>query len=1108
MGRDDAFASDDEDASLLWGHHRASHDRKGRTRHSAHSRRQCLKGGLFCAVLGSMGGILTLLFPSAEMLAPPADVWTRSATSLAAIPHVPVAATSAATTPPAHTTTTTTLASTSSSSPSSRTTSSVSSSFLSPASAAAAASTTERLLSSSHPHLRASFLDVSDVEKAPSDSRAYRALTLSNGMRVVLVSDATSASAAAAVDVNVGSWHDPEHLPGLAHFNEHMMFFLPRDVYPRVDEIQAFVSEHGGYTNAYTAETHTNYYLSVDSHALRPALERFALSFARPSFERSMVQQEVHAVNSEHMKNLQSDLWRDDQLLKTVSNPAHPFHKFGTGSLQTLNSHPGLHEALVKWHDAHYSANKSTLVIVGPQSLDTLQEYSLLFNQTVSRATRTPDWQHSVALGAMPFAPPESLPRMYLVQPVSQQETLTLTWQLPGVRSEAMLASKPLSYLSFLLGSEHEGSLLLNLIDRSLANSLSAGTELDEKELALFQVTVSLTHHGVANWRDVVKLVLSAVKQVREHGISAPLSARQAKESELAFKMAEKQEPYDYASSLASSLHDYPSRQVLTGPALISSFDAPSTRAIADLLSPHSMVLRLTSSTLTQTLAQDALHRTDPYYGTIFKPLQLSSAFVAECDALPVDPQLRLPLPTNPFLADDLSMLAPPTPPPLDSPPPALTAAAAAARLWHRLDTSFAMPYASASIAITLPPLSASVDASALASLFVSLATEQLKPTLSDAAAAQLSLEVALGSTALSLTSYGLSPKLPTLLASATAVLASLPISANRFTAHKQMLLDSLTNAVYTPKPTDLTKRLFSEATLKHYASSADTLHALTNLTHDRLLHFSHSLFSTSFTEMLVMGNVDADGAASIMHDLQAKLGGAPLAPEHRAVQARARLDGSYLLSARNPNPHETDGAVRLVLELGALDAAGAARARALSDLISQPFFYELRTVQQLGYIVQSAASEERGVTYLVFLVQSATPPHEVARRIDAFLASVPARLANTTAATFAGVVRAAASELLEPPKTLSSVADDAWAEIIDRTFRFNRSKAVAAALRSTTRESVLDFWNQKCASSRAGRMLIQVYGSKHVQPHATGTVDGYTVLSTPADFRKHASFW
>lgn len=90
------------------------------------------------------------------------------------------------------------------------------------------------------------------------DDRRYRAVTLGNGLRVLLISDPKAVVAAAALDVHVGSFSDPTELPGLAHFCEHMSF-LGTKKYPGEEEFSSFLSAHGGASNAYTDSEDTVY---------------------------------------------------------------------------------------------------------------------------------------------------------------------------------------------------------------------------------------------------------------------------------------------------------------------------------------------------------------------------------------------------------------------------------------------------------------------------------------------------------------------------------------------------------------------------------------------------------------------------------------------------------------------------------------------------------------------------------------------------------------------------------------------------------------------------------------------------------------------------------
>lgn len=83
-----------------------------------------------------------------------------------------------------------------------------------------------------------------------------------------------------------------------------------------------------------------------------------------------------------------------------------------------------------------------------------------------------------------------------------------------------------------------------------------------------------------------------------------------------------------------------------------------------------------------------------------------------------------------------------------------------------------------------------------------------------------------------------------------------------------QMLLDSLTNDVYTPTPTQLARELFSEASLKYYFSSNASLQALSTISHNDLLPFWSSVFDRSFIELLVTGNSDMQTAVAVKDNL------------------------------------------------------------------------------------------------------------------------------------------------------------------------------------------------------------------------------------------------
>lgn len=145
------------------------------------------------------------------------------------------------------------------------------------------------------------------------------------------------------------------------------------------------------------------------------ALDIFSNFFVDPLFTKSCTQREVNAVDSENSKNLISDGRRRWQILKSLADDKHHFSKFSTGNRITLPAcvdegnadsndnekkdmkHPledilkdisndgNLDEdlaelvraTLLAFHVRHYRPHNMTAVMIGPQTLDELEEWAL-----------------------------------------------------------------------------------------------------------------------------------------------------------------------------------------------------------------------------------------------------------------------------------------------------------------------------------------------------------------------------------------------------------------------------------------------------------------------------------------------------------------------------------------------------------------------------------------------------------------------------------------------------------------------------------------------------------------------------------------------------------
>lgn len=195
-----------------------------------------------------------------------------------------------------------------------------------------------------------------DVLKPEADYRDFRHYQLSNGMHAIAVHHPRSNEAGFAVAANTGSLYDPEDVPGLAHFLEHMLF-LGTSKYPEPESYDSFLTQNGGANNAYTDEEKTVFFNKVTDSAFEEALDRFSEFFKAPLFDRKYEEKEVNAIDAEHQKNIPND---DERAWYTIRSLAKgPMSRFATGNSATLSTNPkakgiDLVDRLRDFHSKYY----------------------------------------------------------------------------------------------------------------------------------------------------------------------------------------------------------------------------------------------------------------------------------------------------------------------------------------------------------------------------------------------------------------------------------------------------------------------------------------------------------------------------------------------------------------------------------------------------------------------------------------------------------------------------------------------------------------------------------------------------------------------------------
>uniref|UniRef100_A0A0G4FVF0 Peptidase M16 N-terminal domain-containing protein n=1 Tax=Chromera velia CCMP2878 TaxID=1169474 RepID=A0A0G4FVF0_9ALVE len=360
------------------------------------------------------------------------------------------------------------------------------------------------------------------VRKPLRDLREYRHVRLKNGLRALLVSDPGTPLAAAAVDVKAGSWQDPEEMPGVAHFLEHLVF-LGSEKFPEEGEFREFIVGHGGETNACTYGDHTNFHLSVLPNFLGQALERFADGLGSPLLSPSAIQREMQTVDAEYRGQKADEGSRMARLFELSALDQHPLSRFSTGNLQTLGGveegkrggpeGEGLErsrEALRSFWDQYYRAGSMSVCVVGNESLDLLEDLLCESFGKVRPGGDEKGWAQKAELNAYEFG---KAGRVLKVVPGDSQRRLHLTFPLP--MDPFAVESRPLDLVLFVLGWEGEGSLRSVLCREGLARHVSADVGWNYGDVSLLRVSVGLTDAGVERMVEVVEVFFQVVALLR-----------------------------------------------------------------------------------------------------------------------------------------------------------------------------------------------------------------------------------------------------------------------------------------------------------------------------------------------------------------------------------------------------------------------------------------------------------------------------------------------------------------------------------------------------------------------------------------------------------------
>ncbi|XP_043497973.1 insulin-degrading enzyme isoform X2 [Polistes fuscatus] len=905
-----------------------------------------------------------------------------------------------------------------------------------------------------------------EITKSPNDKKSYRGLLLSNHMKVVLVSDPTTDRSAAAMDVHIGYMSDPDDLPGLAHFCEHMLF-LGTEKYPQENEYNMFLSQNGGTSNAVTCMDHTIYYFSVTPDKLKDALDRFAQFFSKPLFTESMTELEINAINSEHEKNINNDIWRIRQVEKSSAKPNHPYSKFGTGNKETLDTIPkmkgiNVREKLLEFHNKYYSANIMSLCILGKESLEELERIVVnLFSEVKNKEIEIPVWPEQ------PFAE-EDLANIWYIVPIKDTRSLNMIFPIPDLRSR--YNASPTHYISHLLGHEGAGSLLSSLKAYNWCNSLIAGRSPSPKGFSFFQISADLTVEGIDHIDDIIMLTFQYINMLKEKQPIQWIYEEYKSIGNMNFRFKEQSSPQSYVSSIAQGLHLYNMEDVLTAEHLFLEWDPQLITDVMEYLKPTNIRVHVVGKHFLKLANQS-----EKWYGTKFKKEKISLGLIERWQKCLPNSDLALPA-ENEFIPSifDLKEL------PADSNKyPVIIEDTPLLRVWFKQDDEYLVPKANIILNFVSPIVYLDPVNYNSCLMYVRLLRDSLAEYAYDAQLTGLTWEINNSKYGVELSIEGYDHKLSVLLTKIIHSMVNFKFAPERFEILKENYIRELKN-FNTEQPYQHAVYYLAALLIEQTWMKDELLEASSHITIKQLSTFLQYFLNNIHVECLVNGNLTRSEAIDLVRIVESNFGNnlpymVILSPRQLLVKREVKLEDGCHFLFEVENKYHKSSCTEIYYQSGMQTTESNMLIELLGQIIQEPCFNILRTKEQLGYIVFAGVRRSNGVQGMRVIVQSTKHPKFVETRIDEFMKTMLNAITNMSDEEFNAHKESLADHRLEKPKRLNSLSQQFWMEISSQQYNFARLDIEIPYLRTITKEQLLTFFKDLVFNEKRSKFSVHV---------------------------------
>jgi insulysin len=776
------------------------------------------------------------------------------------------------------------------------------------------------------------------------------------------------------------------------------------------------------------------------------------------------IDKEINAINNEFVKSINNEEWRFFQLMKHISHVSSPFAKFTIGNTETLYK-PDSYAKLLEFFNSKYSSNVMKLVVYSNESLDSMvQSVSSIFSPIKNRSLPRISYTEQ----PLPFTA-ENTCKLVRMLPLATTKSIKLIWVFESLLKH--YRSHPLKVLSHLIGHESEGSILHLLKQQNLALALSSSMNNIADLSTLYYIDIELTDMGFENIPKVLEVVGGYISKLQTIDVPKYVFEEIQRINSIQFDFEDKSDPMDKVLKVMENMIYFPVHECNVVPYLMENYEPEVYKKYASRLTIDLANVFLSSPTFTD------LPGAEPYYKISHSvhsfPDEWKLAFNSQTKS--TMEQLFYPHP-NMFIPKNFELLYGEEDHTESLPEALLCDSDSGNKLYFKPD-AFGLPKICLRYQLFVPLKNTSLDQrTAYSIIWRYILVNYMKTILYNAEEADLVFELTMVPKGAVIRMSGYSDSMAHFLEEFNkkfkefkcleASESGLAFLEEQFSIYKTKSLNWLDKRS-KKEPSQLAHNSL-DWILLHTSYSEDVITtAVREISFENYLKF-HSEFLHDFIgEGLILGNVSKDQALAIDFQFRkvfAQFGKTPKLPKDSLAKSHIlhiAPNSTYVLEKDIKIKNESNNCILIYFQLPT-DKDYRELLDILGLFINNPFFEELRTNQQLGYVVNSYAVQKKHVWGHVFLIQSdRLLPNEIAHKIYEFVDTYREKAVNLEADKFDGFKSSAISNLRQPFMNICEETDHYFKHMQNHYFDFGQVQKSIEKIQAMTIEEFKDFYEQ-----------------------------------------------